>query len=75
MNKDLIEEFLNEEVNPILDLHAGSVQVIGFDEETSTVTLRLLGGCVGCPSSQLTLYNGIVPRLEEQFPGIQVELG
>ncbi len=35
------------------------------------VTLRLYGGCSGCPSSQITLFNGIVPILKEKIPEIR----
>lgn len=73
--KQEIEDFIAKEIAPVLKLHMGGCDVLGFDEKENTVTIRLTGGCVGCPSSTLTLYNGIAPLLEERFPGIQIELG
>lgn len=75
MNKELIASYIEQDINPVLALHMGRAEVLEFNVETSTVVLRLLGGCAGCPSSALTLYHGIAPRLEEKFPGIQIELG
>lgn len=75
LDKEAIQLFIEQDINPVLSLHLGEARVVDFVPETSTVVLRLLGGCAGCPSSALTLYNGIVPRLEEKFPGILIELG
>jgi Fe/S biogenesis protein NfuA len=69
-----LKKIIEDEVNPVLALHAGSCEVKGLDLETNTVSVRLIGGCVGCPSSSITLYNGIVPILQEHFPELQIEL-
>lgn len=78
MNKQLtIEEVIKvveDEINPYLALHAGSCQVQGLNPETKIVSIRLNGGCAGCPSSAMTLYNGIVPILQEHFPELEIDL-
>ena len=67
-----IEKIIINEINPYLELHTGSCQVSSF--ESNTIFLKLNGGCAGCPSSLITLYNGIVPVLKRHFPELEVEL-
>jgi len=69
MIEEQIKEVIEKEINPQLDLHAGSCEFIGIDD--GIVTLRLFGGCSGCPSSHITLFNGIVPILKERVPEIK----
>lgn len=64
-----IKEIIEAEVNPMLQLHQGGCELL--DVEDGVVTLRLYGGCSGCPSSQITLFNGIVPILKERIPEIK----
>jgi Fe-S cluster biogenesis protein NfuA len=64
-----IQKVIETEINPQLALHAGSCQLVGFDD--GILTIKLFGGCSGCPSSQITLFNGIVPILKEKFPEIE----
>ena len=64
-----IKEIIEKEINPMLSLHSGGCELL--DVEDGIVTLRMYGGCSGCPSSSITLFNGIVPILKEQIPEIQ----
>ncbi len=64
-----IKEVIENEINPQLQLHQGGCELL--DVEDGVVTLRLFGGCSGCPSSQITLFNGIVPILKERIPEIK----
>jgi len=66
--EDRIKEVIEKDINPQLELHAGGCELI--EVEAGIVTLRLYGGCSGCPSSQVTLFNGIVPILKEKIPEI-----
>jgi Fe-S cluster biogenesis protein NfuA len=63
-----IKKVIDEDINPQLQLHAGGCELL--DVEDGIVTVRLFGGCSGCPSSQITLFNGIVPILKEKVPGV-----
>lgn len=63
-----IKEVIESEINPMLELHAGGCELLDVDD--GIVTLRLFGGCSGCPSSQITLFNGIVPILKDRIDGI-----
>ena len=65
-----IQEIIEKEVNPYLQMHQGSAEVLEFNED-GILTLRLFGGCSGCPSSAITLFNGIVPILKEHCPEIK----
>lgn len=64
-----IKEVIDTDINPMLQLHQGGCELL--DVEDGVVTLRLYGGCSGCPSSQITLFNGIVPILKEKIPEIK----
>lgn len=63
-----IIETINTDIDPILKLHNGSCQALSYEEGVLTISLQ--GGCVGCPSSKLTLLNGILPILQEKYPDI-----
>lgn len=64
-----IKEVIEKEINPQLELHAGGCELLDVDD--GVVTIRLFGGCSGCPSSHITLFNGIVPILKDKFPDIK----
>lgn len=64
-----IQEALEKEINPMLALHAGGCELV--DVEDGIVSLKMFGGCSGCPSSAITLFNGIVPILKEACPDIK----
>jgi len=66
---DQIKQVIESEINPQLQLHAGGCELLDVDD--GIVTLRMYGGCSGCPSSAITLFNGIVPILKEHFPDIK----
>ncbi len=66
---DQIKEIIEKDINPQLQLHSGGCELV--DVEDGVVTIRLFGGCSGCPSSHITLFNGIVPILKEKLPEIR----
>lgn len=47
----------------------GSLQ--GFDESNGLVTLKMQGACSGCPSSSVTLKNGIENMLMHYIPEVK----
>lgn len=70
----MIQEFIDQEINPVLDLHKGSCQVISQEGEVLTIAMQ--GGCAGCPSAKMTLFNFVAPTIMERFPNIkEVVLG
>lgn len=64
-----IQKVIENDINPYLALHQGGCELI--DVEDGVVTIRLHGGCSGCPSSQITLFNGILPIFKEKIPDIR----
>lgn len=68
--RDKVEKVLQEEIRPLIRRHDGDVELLGLDEETGIVTVRLSGTCVGCPLSQITLKVGIQQTLQKHLPWI-----
>ena len=64
-----IKHCLATELSAQLKLHTASCEVV--DYRAGVLTLKLLGGCSGCPSSQAAIFNSIVPVLQEKFPHIK----
>ena len=58
-----------EEVRPALKDHGGDVELVDVDAD-GVVHVRLLGACVGCPSSSMTLTLGIERSLKNQIPEV-----
>jgi Fe-S cluster biogenesis protein NfuA len=61
----LLEEF----VTPAVAGDGGYIAFDSFDQETKTVHVVLQGACSGCPSSTVTLKNGIQSLLTEMTQG------
>lgn len=48
----------------------GDIRYVTFEEETGIVTVELAGSCVGCPSSSVTLKQGVENMLQHYIPEI-----
>ena len=59
-----------DEIRPVLQSHGGEVELVGFDEETGVVSVRLQGACKGCPGATMTLKMGIERHLKEKVPEV-----
>jgi len=64
-----VEEVLKR-VRPYLQIDGGDVEVVNI-KDNSIVELRLLGSCLGCPMSQMTLRAGVERVLIKELPGIK----
>ncbi len=60
---------LNEYVKPAVEGDGGNIAFDSFNEDTKTVRVVLQGACSGCPSSTVTLKNGIERMLVEMLNG------
>jgi Fe-S cluster biogenesis protein NfuA len=69
--RERIELTLNEKIRPLLRNHGGDVQLLGVDEVSGTVTVRLEGACNHCPSARLTLRAGVERLLREHVPEVK----
>ena len=68
IDKEIIA-ILDEYVKPAVASDGGFIAFDSFDETTKTVRVILQGACSGCPSSTLTLKNGIEAMLREMLSG------
>ena len=64
-----IVNILNEYVAPAVAGDGGYIAFDSFNEESKTVRVILQGACSGCPSSTVTLKNGIETMLREMLQG------
>jgi Fe-S cluster biogenesis protein NfuA len=55
-------------LRPDIQADGGDVEVVGVHE--GVVEVRLHGACVGCPSSGMTLQDGILAALKARIPSI-----
>lgn len=70
--EDLMKEIdqVLETLREGLAMHAGNVELVDADPTTGKVTVRLMGTCVGCPMSDLTLKAGIEETLMQMIPEV-----
>lgn len=57
-----------DDYRPTLYMDGGDVEVLGVDEK-GVVELKMMGACIDCPISLLTMKLGIQRLLKEKFPG------
>lgn len=68
ISKEIVN-ILEEYVKPAVASDGGNIQFESYDAETKTVKVILQGACSGCPSSTITLKNGIENMLKEMLKG------
>ncbi len=64
-----IISILDEHVKPAVAADGGNIKFESYNKETKTVNVILQGACSGCPSSTITLKNGIEAMLKQLIPG------
>lgn len=67
--KEQVVEILDK-VRPALQADGGDVELVEVTDD-GIVKVRLVGACVGCPMSTLTLKNGIERTLKQYVPGVK----
>lgn len=63
-----IKSALNREIRPVVALDGGDVMFYKY--ENKVLYIRMKGACSGCPSSSITLKEGIEVQMKELFPEI-----
>ena len=58
-----------EEVRPMVQSDGGDIELMDVIDDV--VGVRLTGNCIGCPSSQATLRQGIERKLKQRIPQIK----
>ena len=71
MTEDEIQKFIDEDINPSLEMHGGYLVIDKFDEEHNHLYVKLCGGCQGCASSVITLKLMVESMLKEEFPELK----
>ncbi len=64
-----IISILDEHIRPAVAADGGNIKFESYIEETKIVNVILQGACSGCPSSTITLKNGIEAMLKQLIPG------
>jgi Fe-S cluster biogenesis protein NfuA len=64
-----IKSILNREIRPVVALDGGDIVFHKYQD--SVLYVHMKGACSGCPSSQVTLKEGIETRMKELFPEIK----
>lgn len=62
-----IVEILDEYIKPAVASDGGNIAFKAYDENSKQVEVILQGACSGCPSSTITLKNGIETMLKEML--------
>jgi Fe-S cluster biogenesis protein NfuA len=60
---------LEEYIRPAVAGDGGNIQFLSYAPDTKEVNVLLQGACNGCPSSTITLKNGIESTLKQLLPG------
>ena len=63
-----IVAILDEYIRPAVASDGGNIAFKSYDQESKVVRVILQGACSGCPSSTVTLKNGIETMLQEMLP-------
>jgi Fe-S cluster biogenesis protein NfuA len=66
----MIKELMESRIRPSVQEDGGDIRYVSFDEETGLVTVELAGSCVGCPSSSVTLKQGVENMLMHYIPEV-----
>lgn len=63
-----IVSILDEYIKPAVASDGGNIAFKSYDKESKIVSVVLQGACSGCPSSTMTLKNGIETMLKDMLP-------
>lgn len=65
--EEKIASLLDQYVKPAVEQDGGNIKFLNYDD--GKVKVLLQGACSGCPSSTMTLKQGIQTLLQEMLPG------
>lgn len=57
-------------IRPAVQADGGDIFLQDVDEDTGVVTVELVGACVSCPASTVTMKAGIERILKDRVPGV-----
>jgi NFU1 iron-sulfur cluster scaffold homolog, mitochondrial len=68
----MIKELIEARIRPAVQEDGGDIHYVSFAEESGLVTVQLAGSCVGCPSSAVTLKQGVENMLMHYIPEVKL---
>jgi len=60
-----------EKIRPALQMDGGDVEFIAYDKKNGVLNVELIGRCIHCPMSQITLKMGIEEEIKKAIPEIK----
>jgi len=67
--REQVEEVITV-IRPAIQADNGDVILHDVDEETGIVTVELIGACVSCAASTITLKAGLERIMKDRVPGV-----
>lgn len=58
-----------EEIRPYIQSDGGDIELLKVED--NVVYVALTGACIGCPSSMVTLKQGVEVRVKEDLPQVE----
>lgn len=74
LNIENVSKVIEENINNILKLHGGYCSLSKLDIVNRCIYINLHGGCAGCPSSSITMFNIVEPIFLSLFKEISILL-
>lgn len=59
-----------EVIRPAIQADQGDIVLHEVDEASGVVTVELVGACVSCPASTVTLKAGVERIMKDRVPGV-----
>ena len=69
IDTDKVQQVI-EVIRPAIQADNGDIYLRDVDTETGVVSVELVGACVSCPASTVTLKAGIERILKDRVPGV-----
>jgi Fe-S cluster biogenesis protein NfuA len=62
-----IKKYIENNIKPYIQMDGGDIEFIDFDSAQGLVRVKLMGACVGCALSSVTLKLGVEQQLIAKF--------
>lgn len=62
-----IKKYIETHIKPYIQMDGGDIEFVDFDSGLGLVRVKLMGACVGCALSSVTLKLGVEQQLREKF--------
>lgn len=69
--QEKIIETLKTKVSPALQSHGGDATFVSYDDESGTLTVKLVGSCGTCPFAQETLRLTVEAVVMQDVPEVK----